>query len=120
MAGYPGSSQWGGVESSSGSGAQEVPWELPADTSGQDVFTPPAAYHTEDVFTHEDELALSVDMSHSFAGGELRQGEIMNSKIPPSFTGQYEWFKFEELVQDWVDSCVLNNHHRLLKVLQAL
>ena len=36
----------------------------------------------------------------------------MSSKVPPAYDGRGSWFAFEEPVNDWEDSCVLDRKLR--------
>ena len=44
-------------------------------------------------------------------GSDLKPGELMNHKIPPSWNGTGSWFAFEELVQDWLEYTTLKPEH---------
>ena len=62
--------------------------------------------YNEGVLMPEDDVYAFIGQGEAYAS-ELRHGEVMNSKIPPAYDGKANWFKYEELVQDWQDSCVL-------------
>ena len=87
----------GDILSSSGSGAQEVPWHSHYEEN-EGAFTEGGPDSSENVFTPEDEESFAVYDTSTFGAGDLRPGELMNSKIPPAFDGRGSWFAYEELV----------------------
>ena len=70
----------------------------------------------EDVFTSDwndiDGILAVCQNEGKIFGTDLRPGELMNAKIPPAFDGRGSWFAFEQLVQHWEDSCILDETKR--------
>ena len=59
----------------------------------------------------EEYLSLSTH-ADTYGSSELPAGCTMTTKIPPEYNGTGGWFVFEELVQDWEDSCILDKDKR--------
>ena len=62
-------------------------------------------------FEEHDEFA-ALSTGNIFATGDLPPGALMSAKVPPSWNGRGSWFAYEELVNDWEDSCTLEKHLR--------
>ena len=94
--------QW--LQTPSGSGAEDAwPEEYGYSTTGEnavqdsqwdDVVT---SMYGEGKDSDDEYVTASTSV---FGASELRPGELMNHKIPPSWNGQGSWFAFEELVYD--------------------
>ena len=97
---------------STGSGAT-APWET-------DVSTSSWTFHGEDVLDEKNRLyGPQSEIDHetllgtaALGAGELPQGALMSSKVPPAFNGRGSWFNFEELVYDWEDNSLLESRLR--------
>ena len=101
------------VESSSGSGAVD-PWDAAQATSINSESYMGSYQDQDSEFDLEDQFGdEALVTGHTFGMGEfLRPGEQMTSQIPPAYNGSDSWFTFEELVNDWEDSCVLDEKKR--------
>ena len=56
----------------------------------------------------DDEVLDQTTLSATYGSSELPHGALMSPKIPPAFSGRESWFAYEELIDDWVDSCTLD------------
>ena len=84
-------------------------WPLGDDDNDYERFQEGGNYREEGVLMPQDDVYAFIGEAYA---SELRHGEVMNSKIPPAYDGKANWFEYEELVQDWQDSCVLERHLR--------
>ena len=112
-----------GYDVSSGSGAtgwQEDEWNYEETYSSFNMGSNPSAdvstspqggapgdhvFASAELF--DDEVLDQTTLSATYGSSELPHGALMSPKIPPAFSGRESWFAYEELIDDWVDSCTL-------------
>ena len=107
-----------GDPTSSGSGAGRdaaYPWHATeawydVDVSDQDRFNGVLETGAENTEAFEFE---SYELSHVLASGDtLAPGQEMSPKIPPAYDGNSSFFRYEELVYDWLDITTLDPEKR--------
>ena len=112
--------QW--IQSSSGSGAAS-PWQQETwwtdDWSSTFSSTTLESWPEEVSISETSESAYLADdeeyaamSAHVFGASQLPHGVLMSTKIPPAWNGRGSWFAYEEMVNDWVDSCALDEKKR--------
>ena len=69
-------------------------------------------WSTEETGDDFQSFQVSHDFGETYGTYDLPHGARMTPKIPPAFDGQVSWFVFEEMVQDWEDSCQLDKEKR--------
>ena len=105
---------WDIPQSGSGAGSSQTESSNYQDSNAWDLSYPPDAYENSSIqhdtfwgaepqafnVTYDDEVFGTYDNS-TFAS-DLKPGEIMNAKYPPTYDqSTMTWFMFEEYVKDW-------------------